>query len=399
MFRPEPVTESVYWLGVNDRTTDLFERLWPIPQGIAYNAYVLMDEKVALLDTVHSQSLEEYAGKLQAVLPEGKGVDYLIIHHMEPDHSGSVKRMREMFPQMQILGTQKMTDFLRELYGITENVKAVSDGDTLDLGSHTLSFHSTPMLHWPETMMTYDESDGVLFPGDAFGTFGALDGGIFDDEIDISSVDDEAIRYFANIIGKYSMMVRRALTKLQDLDVNILAPVHGPVWRRDPRHIIDLYGRLSRMEGEPGVALVYGSMYGQTAKMMEAVARGIAEEGVTEVSVSDASTIHVSYTIRDCWKYGVIGLGSPTYDTGLLPPVEELVNGLNHKGLQNRSIGVFGSYGWAGGAVKQLREFAEECEFDLLEPAVRANFAPGTEELEQCEQLGRNLGRAAKEIG
>mgnify|MGYP006283391463 CR=1 FL=1 len=399
MFRPEPVTKSIYWLGVNDRTTDLFETLWPIPRGISYNAYALVDEKVALLDTVRSTNLEEYLGKLRAVLPEGRGVDYLVIHHMEQDHSGSIRRIRELFPEVQILGTQKTAGFLEELYGITENVKAVSDGDTLDLGAHTLRFFSTPMLHWPETMMSYEGSRQVLFPGDAFGTFAALDGGIFDDEIDIPNLEDEAIRYFANIIGKYSMMVQKALTKLEDLDVDILAPVHGPVWRSDPQHIIDLYGRLARMEGEPGVALVYGSMYGQTARMMEAVARGIAEEGVTEVRVSDASRIHVSYTIRDCWKYGVIGLGSPTYDTGLLPPVEELVRLLEHKGLKNRKVGVFGSYGWAGGAVKQLREFAEECDFDLVEPAVRANFAPGAEELGQCEELGRKLGRAVKDMG
>jgi len=396
MFRAEPVSESVYWVGVNDRTTDLFESLWPIPRGISYNAYALVDEKVALLDTVHFKSFDDYVGKLKAVLPEGKGVDYLIIHHMEQDHSGSVRRIREMFPQVQIVGTQKTANFLQELYGISENVKTVSDGDTLDLGSHTLSFYSTPMLHWPETMMSYDEGQRILFSGDAFGTFAALDGGIFDDEINITGLDDEAIRYFANIIGKYSMMVSRALNKLEDLDIDILAPVHGPVWRSDPQHIIDLYGRLSRMEGKPGVALVYASMYGQTAKMMEAVARGIAEEGVTEVRVIDASRTHVSYTIRDCWDYGVIGLGSPTYDTGLLPPVEELTRLLTHKGLENRKVGVFGSYGWAGGAVKQLKAFAEECDFELIEPSVTSNFAPGEQELEQCEQLGRNLGQAAK---
>jgi flavorubredoxin len=257
-----------------------------------------------------------------------------------------------------------------------------------------MRFLATPMLHWPETMMTYDPAEKILFSGDAFGSFGALDGGIFDDEIDLDGLEDETIRYFANIIGKYAVMVQRAIQGLAETEIRMIASLHGPVRRTDPARVVDLYDRLSRWEGQQGVALIYASMYGNTRRMMEAVARGLSLEGLKDVVVRDASRTHVSYLLQDCWKYGAVVLGTPTHDRSPLPPVEHLIALLEHKNLKNRLVGLFGSYGWAGGAVQELQKFVEKRKWELVEPVVTAVFAPGQEELKQCRQLGRTLAAA-----
>src|SRR5690554_4683295 len=217
MNNPIKVTEKVYWIGVNDRETSLFENLWPLDKGVAYNSYLINDEKVALVDTVKINKMEVYFEKIQEILEKGKQVDYLIINHMEPDHSGAIKEVLHYFPNTKIVGNKKTLDMLQEFYGIEENLYLVEDGDVLDLGEHKLKFFLTPMVHWPETMMSYDLKDKILFSMDAFGGFGSLDGGVFDDEVNLEFYEDEIRRYFSNIVGKYSSMVQRALNKLKGL--------------------------------------------------------------------------------------------------------------------------------------------------------------------------------------
>lgn len=388
-----PIADSVYWIGVNDRETALFEGLWPLPRGVSYNSYLILDEKVAVVDTVKAMKSDQYVANLRALVPAGKSIDYLIVNHMEPDHSGSIALLRDIYPQLTVIGNEKTAQLLKDFFGITENVQIVADGDTLSLGQRTLQFHLTPMVHWPETMVTYDTREKLLFSGDAFGGFGALTGGIFDDEVDVAYFEDEILRYFSNIVGKYANMVQKAIAKLAGLDIAIIAPTHGPVWRHNPAHILDLYDRWSRHEGEEGVVIVYGSMYGNSCQMMEAVSRGLTDEGVSKVRIHSVSTTHISYLIRDAWRFRGLVLGAPTYDVGLYPPMSFFIEMLARKKLRQRLLGLFGTYGWSGGGVKTLRSFAEDGDWDLVEPVVEARCHPTPADLDACRQLGRNLAQ------
>ncbi|MFW6164322.1 MAG: FprA family A-type flavoprotein [Planctomycetota bacterium] len=389
------ITEGSYWVGVNDRETDLFESIWPLPRGVSYNSYVITGDHPVIIDTVKRTAFDTYLPKIQDLL-EGRAPEYLVINHLEPDHSGSIRLLRQVFPDLTLIGNKKTAEFLGHLYAITEGVQAVEDGEELDLGDRTLRFVLTPMVHWPETMMTYDVDHQTLYSGDAFGGFGALDGGVFDDEVDVAYFDDEILRYFSNIVGKYCKLVQRALGKLEGTDVSVVAPTHGPVWRHNPAHIIGLYDRWSRHEAEEGVVLAYASMYGNSTKMMEAVARGLSDEGLCCVRVHDVSRTHVSFIIRDAWRYKGLILGSPTYDTMLFPPMQHLVDLLEEKRLRNRLLGIFGTYGWSGGAVETLTKFAESARYDVVEPVVEARFSPKADDVGQCHALGRAMARAVR---
>ena len=392
--KPIPITESVYWIGENDRETDYFEALWPLPYGISYNSYAIVDDKVALVEAVKKNFLPNFVDRIRQILKDGKQVDYLIINHMEPDHSGAVKILPEIFPRLQIIGNKKTAEMLSGFFGFRENVRTVADGDTLDLGRHRLSFHLTPMVNWPETMMTYDETDKILFSGDAFGGFGALGGTIFDDEVDRSYFESETLRYFSNIIARYSGMVLKAIDKVAGLDIRVVAPSHGPIWRAKPRQIIEDYARWSRNETEPGVVIAYGSMYGHTETLADTIARALAEKGVPKVYVHNVTHSHASYIIRDIWRCKGLILGSPTYNTMIFPLMDYLVRLLENKMIKDRLLGIFGSHSWGGGAVKGLREFAERGKWELVEPVVEVKHAPMEEDLEQCRLLGENMAKA-----
>jgi len=292
------VKDGIYWMGVNDRQTSLFENLWPLPNGIAYNAYIVEgDNGCALIDTVKSSFVEEYLRKIRHLCESGKEPSYLIINHMEPDHSGAIRPLRAVCPGIKIIGSPKTADMLKNFFGITEEVIQVKDGEELELGGRVLKFILTPMVHWPETMMTYDVRTGTLFSGDAFGGFGTLDGGIFDDEVNIEFYENEIRRYFTSIVGRFSPMVLKAVEKLKDIPILIVAPTHGPIWRENPGLIIGDYERWSRHETKKGVVIVYGSMYGNTEHMADIIARSLTERGMESVKIFNASANHVSYMI------------------------------------------------------------------------------------------------------
>lgn len=394
MHNPIPVTDDIYWIGVNDHETDLFEAQWPLPEGVSYNSYLIRAGKTALIDTVKKTHLTQYVEKVRRLVADGRRVDYLIINHMEPDHSGAIPVLKQLFPEMNIVGNKKTLGLVKEFYGITTDTTTVADGDVLDLGGHTLRFILTPMVHWPETMMTFNETSRVLFSGDAFGSFKTLDGGLFDDEINIARYDDEILRYFSNIVGKYSLMVQKAMARLQGIDIKVVASTHGPVWRKAPNYILDKYDLWSRYIAEPGVVVAYASMYGNTLKIAEAVSRGLSLAGVREIRMHDVARNHPSYVIRDAWRYKGIILGSCTYEMGLFPAMRNLVELLEEKGLKNRSLGIFGSFGWTGGAVKALKSFTEKNAWDLVEPVVEVKCAPDEHQLEECIALGRNMAGA-----
>ncbi|MGA1873608.1 MAG: FprA family A-type flavoprotein [Thermoplasmatota archaeon] len=398
MDQPIEITDNVYWIGINDRETHLFESLWPLPCGVSYNAYVLIDEKVALIDTVKFTVTSPYLDKLKKLLGKERKVDYLVINHMEPDHSGSIKAIINAFPDVKLVGNVKTAKFLENFYEITDNILIVKDKEELDLGSRKLRFYLTPMVHWPETMMTYDTKDRILFSGDAFGGFGSLDGGIFDDELNIEFYEEEISRYYTNIVAKYSPMVQSALTKLSSLDIRMIAATHGPVWRSNPGYILDYYDRLSSMETIEGAVVIYGSMYGNTKKMAERVARVLSEEGIEKIRVHDASKSHLSYLVNDAWRYRGLIIGTPTYNTGIFPPVDQFVYFLTKSRIKNHVIGVFGSCGWGGGGVKELEEFGRSSVCKFVEPVVEAMGTPTREDLEKLDEMARNMAREIKQF-
>ncbi len=386
-----PLNDLTHWIGVNDRQTGMFEELWPIPDGIAYNSYLIRDDRVAIVDGVKDMAIDRYLDKVRRVL-DGRTVDFLIINHIEPDHSGAIRALRDAFPGMKIVGNKKTMDLLAEFYGIGENLVVVNDGDTLELGKCRLQFLFTPMVHWPETMMTYESAHGILFSGDVFGGFSAIDEGIFDDEIaNLARYEDEMLRYFANVIGKYSVMVQKALVKIRSLKINTIASTHGAIWRRDPARAVALYDRWSRYEAEPGAVVVYASMYGNTERMMEAVANALAAERSAVIKVHNVSRIHASYILSDIWRYRAVVLGSPTYNTGLFPLMDHLTRLIENKQLKDRICGLFGSYGWSGGAAAELRSFAARISWELVEPVVEVKGTATEDDIRACRLLGARI--------
>lgn len=394
------VTDRIYWLGTNDRRKHLFENLWPLPDGVSYNSYLVTDEKTALLDTIEMGTGGDYVGWIERLLTEAgrTELDYLVINHMEPDHSGEIGDIVRRWPQVRIVGNCKTFKILEGYYGITENLVEVGEGDTLDLGHHKLQFVMTPWVHWPETMMSYDTTEHILFSGDAFGTFGTLDGAIFDDEI--ADFDTrylgEMRRYYSNIVGKYSNMVQKAFAKLGSVPIDTICPLHGPVWRSEPKKVIDLYDRWSRYEAEPGVVIIYGSMYSNNAATADYIARKCAEAGIRDIRVRDASKTHLSYLIDDVWRYRGIILGSCAYNAQMFPTVERLTTELLHMGVKNKALGLFGSYSWNGGGVKNLKIFAEQIGWPLVADPVDVFGTPTPEKLAACDAIAQGMATVLK---
>ncbi len=375
MKRVTEITKGVHYVGANDRTTHRFEGLWPLPHGVSYNTYLIEDEKVALVDTIDAGFSERLLANIRGILGD-RTVDYLIINHMEPDHSGAIHAVRQAYPGIRIVGNAKTLQMVEGYYGITENTLTVADGDTLQLGKRTLQFHFIPMVHWPETMVTLCAEEGLLFAGDAFGTFGTLDGGVTDVQLDAgcdtSKYWDEMVRYYANIVGKYGVPVQNAIKKLAPvLPLKVVCPTHGPVWTEHFPKVLDLYDRMSRWEPlERGVVIAYGSMYGNTEQTAERIARELAARGVTKIAMHNLTSSHASFVLRDIFKYSAVVLGSPTYNMELFPPVQALVEDIELRCIPSRVFACFGGFTWAGAAVKRLTAFAERAGWDLVAPGV-----------------------------
>ena len=308
------ITENIYYVGVNDRNKTLFEGLWPLPNGVSYNSYLVVDEKVALIDTVEVDFFMPFLENIREVLGD-RPIDYVVVNHMEPDHSGSLALLRQFFPGIEIVGNKKTFDMLGGFYHLTEGLKEVKNGDVLSLGAQSLSFVLTPMVHWPETMMTLLGS--VLFSGDAFGCFGALNGAIVDEQMNCDDFWAEMERYYSNIVGKYGTPVQMALKKLAGVQVDYICATHGPVWHKHVGKVIGIYDRLSKYEAEPGLVICYGTMYGNTERAAEVIATAAAEAGVKNIVMHNVSKTHHSYIIRDVFRYRGLIVGAPTYNTGL----------------------------------------------------------------------------------
>ncbi len=390
MFKPVSISDHIYYVGVNDRTKHLFEALWPLPSGVSYNSYLIDDEKVALIDTVDICYSDIFFKKIDKVL-DGRPIDYLIINHMEPDHSGSLRLLKKLYPNIQIVGNKKTFDMVAGFHGIEDNFYEVKDNDELSLGKHNLRFYMTPMVHWPETMMSYETTTETLFSGDAFGSFGALSGAIMDKDFNADPFWEEMYRYYANIVGKYGSPVQKALQKLSGVSIKTICSTHGPVWQEHIPQVISVYDKLSRYEGESGVVIAYGSMYGNTEQTAEVIASELAACGVRDIVMHNVSKTHLSYIIKDIFKYNGLIIGSPTYSNELFPQVQSLLDKIETRDIKNRYFGYFGSFAWAGAAAKRLGLFAERVGWEVVGDPVEQKFTLTPDKYEACITLAQAM--------
>ncbi len=349
----------------------------------------MQGEKTAIIDGVIGWDgvTENLYKSLEEIGVDPKNIDYLIVNHMEPDHSGALKAIIQKYPEITLVGNKKTFAFVESFYLEPENTNVVFDDDVLDLGEHKLKFYETPMVHWPETMITYDGTSKILFSGDAFGSFGTLDGGIFDDELNLDFFEEEAMRYFTNIVGKYCPHTQRALKKLEPLDIKMIASTHGPVWRSNIDWIVSRYNKWSSYDTDTGVVIAYGSMYGHTKKMAEVVARRLAERGIKNIRIYDVSKTHVSYIISDIFKYKGFILGSPAYNNALFPGVDALIAAIEVITPKNHYLGIFGNYSWSDVALRSLNSFAEKIKWELVYEQVDELGALRSQKREQLIKL------------
>ena len=364
------ISERIFYVGVNDDDKVLFEGLWPIPVGVSYNSYVVADEKVALIDTVESGFEEEFIANIEEAIGD-RQIDYLVVNHMEPDHSSWIAYMQGRYPGLKIVANAKTVPMLKGYYGVSEeDVLVMPEGGELSLGTCSLKFHMIPMVHWPETMVTWLEEEGTLFSGDAFGTFGSIDEEVIDEEGTFEQFRDEMTRYYACIVGKYGIPVQTALKKLGGLQIKRVCSTHGPVWEKNIPAVVALYDKMSRDEVERGVCIVYGSMYGNTAAAADALAMELDALGVPyaihDLAGNNAGELGLSGALRDVFRYDTIVVGSPTYNNGIYPPVETFMKALQARLIKGRRFYSFGSYTWAGASVRLLNEYAASLNFELL---------------------------------
>lgn len=364
------ITDRIHYVGVNDSIKELFEGLWPLPYGVSYNSYLINDDKVALIDTVEAGFEDEFIEEVHKVIGD-KAIDYLIVNHMEPDHSSLTAYLLERYPQMKIVANAKTLPMLKGYYDTPEErVLVMAEGQTLSLGSSTLRFHMVPMVHWPETMVTYLEEEHTLFSGDAFGTFGNVDKNVIDDEETFEEYRDEMIRYYSNIVGKYGAPVQAALKKLEGLRIDRICSTHGPVWEVNVDQVVALYDQLSRYEVGRGVCIVYGSMYGNTAAAADALAEELEKLGVPyaihDLAGNNEESLGLSGALRDVFKYDTVAVGSPTYNGGIYPPAESFMKALAARGIKGRRFYAFGSYTWAAASVRLLNGLAKDMDFNVL---------------------------------
>ena len=395
MYKLKEIADKIYYVGVNDRQKALFENMWPLPYGVSYNSYLIVDEKTVLVDTVDVCYSDIFLKKIEDALA-GRELDYLIVNHMEPDHAGSIRLLRHRYPGVQIVGNTKTFGMLAGFHGIKEGLYEVKEGDSLNIGSRSLTFYMAPMVHWPEVMVTYNVADKLLFSADAFGTYGALDGGVIDTEMNVEHFWEEMVRYYANIVGKYGSPVQMALRKLSGLEIQTICSTHGPVWRENIAKVVGIYDRLSRYEGEEGVVIVYGSMYGNTEQMAEAIASSLADNGVRNIVMHNVSKSPASYILKDIFKYKGLIIGSPTYSNQLFPEVDSLLTKIEMREVKNRYFGYFGSFCWAGAAVKRLCAFGEKMKWQTVGCPVEQKQGLIADKYEDCLALGKAMAEAIK---
>lgn len=376
------ISDSILYVGVADTDIDLFESQYPVPQGVTYNSYVVADKKVAVMDTVDARKTEEWLQNLEQVL-NGRTPDYLVISHLEPDHSGSIEAIAKKYPEMKLVGNAKIFAMLPQFItmDVTERQVVVTEQDTLNLGSHILHFVFAPMVHWPEVMVEYEETEKVLFSADAFGRFGDSDAG--------TDWDDEARRYYINIVGKYGGPVTTLLKKAAGLDIRTICPLHGPVLTGDLSHYIEKYQTwASYQPEEKGILIAYASIHGNTEIAAKKMASILEEKGAENVVLYDLARADVSAVVADAFRYDRMILAAASYDAGVFPCMETFLNHLKAKAYQKRTVGLIENGSWAPSAGRVMKKALEECkEIEIVEPIVTIKSTLKTENLPQLSAL------------
>ena len=395
MYNVRKVTEDIVWVGASDRRLALFENIFPIPRGVSYNSYVLLDEKTVLLDTVDASVAGQFFENLEHVL-DGRKLDYLIVNHMEPDHCAMIGDLVRRYPEVQVVGNTKTFGMIKQFFGtdFAERAVTVKEGDTLATGAHTLHFVMAPMVHWPEVMVTYDEKDKVLFAADGFGTFGALNGNIFADEVDFDrDWLDDARRYYTNIVGKYGASVQALLKKASGLEIAVICPLHGPIWRENLGYILEKYQKWSTYEAEDqAVVILYATMYGNTASAADALAGRLAAKGVKKIAVYDVSNTHVTELISEIFRASHVVFAAPTYNGGIYPVMENLLADMKALAVQNKTVALMENGTWAPTTAKQMREkLAELKNVTILDTQITIKSAMAPEQEGQLEALADAL--------
>lgn len=391
MYQVRKVTDEIVWIGASDRRLALFENIFPIPRGVSYNSYVLLDEKTVLLDTVDASVSGQFFENLEYTLGD-RTLDYLVVNHMEPDHCAMIGDIVRRYPEVKVVGNAKTFGMMKQFFGtdFAERAITVKEGDTLETGKHTLHFVMAPMVHWPEAMVTYDAKDKVLFSADGFGTFGALNGNIFADEVDFDrDWLDDARRYYTNIVGKYGASVQALLKKAAGLEIAVICPLHGPIWRENLGYILDKYQKWSTYEAEDkAVVIMYASMYGDTASAADALAGALAERGVKKIAVYDVSNTHVSELISEIFRASHLVFAAPTYNAGIYPVMENLLSDMKALAVQKKTVALMENGTWAATAAKQMREkLAEMKDMTVLDTQVTIKSAMLADQRNDLEAL------------
>lgn len=385
------VTEDLFWIGANDHRLALFENAHPIPNGVSYNSYVLLDEKTVLFDTVDWAVCRQFLENLEHVL-NGRPLDYIVVNHFEPDHGASLEEVLLRHPEATIICSTKAVNIIKQFnIAVNKDFDTVKEGDTRCFGKHTVAFVEAPMVHWPEVMVTFDTTNGVLFSADAFGSFGALDGKLFNDEVNFDrDWIDDARRYYTNIVGKYGVFVQKLLTKASGLDIKMICPLHGPVWRNNLEYFIDKHDKWSKYEPEEkGVLIAYASMYGNTEAAAQCLAAKLVEKGCTNVKVYDVSNTHVSQLISESFKLSNIVLASVTYNTGLFPAMLDYLEDMKALEVQNRTIALMENGSWGPRAASHMTNFINNNlkNMTLLEPKVTIKSAGKDSDVQNIDAL------------
>ncbi|WP_325245766.1 FprA family A-type flavoprotein [Dysosmobacter sp.] len=395
MYCTRSITNDLYWLGASDRRLALFENAYPIPRGISYNAYLLLDEKTVLLDTVDLSVGELFFENLDHLLQDRK-LDYVVVNHVEPDHCATLGALLRRHPETQVVGNAKTLTMIGQFFSssMAENALVVKEGDVLSTGRHELTFVMAPMVHWPETMATYDKTDKVLFSADAFGTFGAMSGNLFADEMNFEKDWlDDARRYYTNIVGKYGPQVQNLLKKAAGLDIQYLCPLHGPIWRKDAAWFIEKYQRWSTYTPEErGVVIAYGSVYGHTENAAAILANRLSEKGVRNIAMYDVSNTHPSVLVSEAFRCSHLVVASATYNNGIFTPMETMLMDLKAHNLQNRTVAVIENGSWAPQAGKLIRSCFEGMKnITVLDQGVTLKSSVKEEQREALEALADQL--------
>jgi flavorubredoxin len=402
MYCVRNITEDLFWVGANDRRLALFENVHPIPQGVSYNSYLLLDEKTVLFDTVDWSGCRQFLENVAYVL-NGRSLDYLVINHMEPDHGACIEEILLRYPETKIISTEKAVMLMHQFgFHVDGRMEIVKEGDTKSFGKHTVAFVAAPMVHWPEAMVTFDVTNGVLFSADAFGTFGALDGKMFNDEVNFDrDWMDEARRYFTNIVGKYGPHVQSLLKKAGTIDIKIICPLHGPVWRNNLGYFLEKYDKWSRYEPEDAaVIVVYASMYGNTESAANVVATELVKRGITNVRMYDVSNTHVSYLISETFRVSHVVLASVTYNLGIYPPMFDYLADMKALNMQNRTFAIVENGSWACKAGTLMQEYLENNlkNVNVLEDRLTLNSAMNEDSLPAMDMLVDSILSTMKKV-